>query len=148
MTALNEMTGAELLAHYNELSPTKRRAKFDSKEEAVRRIRALEPKAADKPKPVEAKAPEKPPAPPKKPKEEPSLGESKHKVKDGTQVLRVMADQNPRREGTEAHRHFEAMKGSITVEQYLEKFAEGDRRTARQWLYNTVKDGHVKLVGG
>lgn len=62
------------------------------------------------------------------------------------QVIRLKGD-NPRREGTDAHKHFEKMKGGITVGAYLKKFPEADRRTARQWLSNTIKSGHATLAG-
>lgn len=54
--------------------------------------------------------------------------------------------QNPRRPGTAAHAHFEEMTDGRTVGEYLEQFAPEDRRTAAQWLGNTVRDGHVKVV--
>jgi indole-3-glycerol phosphate synthase len=38
---LRAMSQVQLLAEYNRLSPTKRRAKFDSKQEAIARISAL-----------------------------------------------------------------------------------------------------------
>jgi len=70
-------------------------------------------------------------------------------------VIRVMspagADQgtwNPRRADTDAHRYFENMKGGITIREYLAKYSAADQRNARQWLYNTIKDGYVKTLGG
>lgn len=60
-------------------------------------------------------------------------------------TIKVITEKNPRREGTDAHRHYEVMRGGITVLQYLEKFAPEDRRTAAQWLSNTVRDGHVEV---
>jgi hypothetical protein len=38
---LRAMSQVQLLAEYNRLSPTKRRARFDSKQDAIRRISAL-----------------------------------------------------------------------------------------------------------
>jgi hypothetical protein len=55
---------------------------------------------------------------------------------------------NPRRPGTAAHDHLEKMKGGITIREYLAKFTADEQRTARQWLWNTIKDGHVKTLGG
>ncbi len=70
-------------------------------------------------------------------------------------VIRVVAPEgadpatwNPRRAGTDAHRHFENMKGGATIREYLAKYPEGEHRQARQWLYNTVRDGYVKTLGG
>lgn len=62
-------------------------------------------------------------------------------------VIRITVDENPRRTGSEAHKHFEAMKGGITIRDYLAKFPEEERRVARQWLYNTIKDGYAKTYG-
>lgn len=142
--ALEEMSGVELLAEYNRLSITKRKAKFDSKEEAIKRIRALVSEAKTAPTPAK----EKKTSPPKTAREESSMGEASRKVRGGESVIRlqVQGDRNPRREGSEAHRHYEAMRGGITVSQYLDKFEKKDRRTARQWLSNTVRDGFVKIL--
>jgi hypothetical protein len=51
---------------------------------------------------------------------------------------------NPRKENTHARDHFEQMRGNPTVREYLARFPADARRTARQWLYNTIRDGHVK----
>lgn len=137
---LEEMTGTELLARYNELSPTKRRAKFDSKEEAITRIRTLKPLVE------EVKAGEAKPKVKAREADGVVYAKTPTKVRGGQCVLRIMVDRNPRREGTEAHKHFEKMLGGITVEQYLAKFELEDRRTARQWLSNTIRDGFVELI--
>jgi len=70
-------------------------------------------------------------------------------------VIRVLAPEgvdpatwNPRRAGTDAHRHFENMKGGITIREYLAKYGPQEQRLARQWLYNTRTDGYVKTLGG
>ncbi|RPH72760.1 MAG: hypothetical protein EHM78_02320 [Myxococcaceae bacterium] len=63
------------------------------------------------------------------------------------QVIRLKADENPRREGTDAHAHYEKMRGGISIGKYLAKFPTAERRNARQWLTNTVRDGHISLVG-
>lgn len=69
-------------------------------------------------------------------------------------VIRIMAPAgvehavwNPRREGTEAHRHLENMKGGITIREYLAKYTAAEQRVARQWLWNTIRDGYVKTLG-
>ena len=69
------------------------------------------------------------------------------KSRRADRVIRILVDANPRRAGSEAHRHFEAMRGGITVGEYLAKFENGDRKKAAQWLWNTVDDGFVKLLG-
>lgn len=63
-------------------------------------------------------------------------------------VIRLQSKQNPRRKGTDAHEHFERMKGGPTISEYLAKF-KGDeaKKTARAWLQNTVRDGHAVLLG-
>lgn len=55
---------------------------------------------------------------------------------------------NPRKVGSNSHAYFEAMKGGITIREYLAKFTAADQRTARQWLWNTIQDGYAKTLGG
>lgn len=62
-------------------------------------------------------------------------------------VIRLIPEENPRRAGTHAHAHYEKMKGGITVAAYLKKFKPEERRNARQWLTNTIRDGHAKVLG-
>lgn len=62
-------------------------------------------------------------------------------------VIRLTTQDNPRRPGTDAHSHFEKMKGGVTVAAYLKKFKVDDRKVARQWLTNTIRDGHAKVLG-
>lgn len=69
------------------------------------------------------------------------------KSKRADRVIRTLVDANPRRPGSEAHKYFEAMKGGITVGEYLAKFDKSDHRRAAQWLWNTVNDGFIKLLG-
>lgn len=58
-------------------------------------------------------------------------------------VIKIVATENPRREGSQAHAHFEKMRGGITIREYLSRFSEADQKVARQWLWNTVQDGYV-----
>jgi hypothetical protein len=58
----------------------------------------------------------------------------------------IKVPRNPRREGTDAYDHFEAMQKAKTVGEYLSSFE--DRRKAQQWLSNTIRDGHVELADG
>jgi hypothetical protein len=122
------MNGAQLLEAYNKLSPTKRKAKFTNKEEAIKRIKPL------------LKTPEKPAA-----KKAATAKKTKAPSSSEDAVIRIKSDGNPRRDGTDAHLHFKAMMGGITVGKYLAKFE--DRKKAKQWLWNTVRDGHVELLG-
>jgi len=62
------------------------------------------------------------------------------------QVIRVTCA-NPRREGTEARRYFDAMVGGPTVGEYLAKFPTADHRKAIQWLWNTCRDGYAEVLG-
>jgi hypothetical protein len=55
-------------------------------------------------------------------------------------------DTYPRREGTDAARHWALMKDGISVREYLANFAPGiDARRARQWLFNHQRSGFVAL---
>lgn len=66
-------------------------------------------------------------------------------------VIRITVPEgvvNPYREGSDAAKHFDAMKGGITVREYLSKFSEDEQRTARQWLWNTTHRGYAKTLGG
>jgi len=168
---LEEMNALELLSLYNSLAGTARSAKFSSKAEAVEKIRRLQEAA---PAPMVGAAPDAPPAaaeakakvhkrtqaPKAKPASKPaakakemkaaSRAHKVHKVAQSGRmlegaVIRVLVDDNPRRAGTDAHKYFAAMLGGVSVEKYLDKFP--DRRKARQWLGNTVRDGYVKLIG-
>ena len=117
----DQMTGSQLVEEYNRMAAARGLPpvrKFESKAVAVRRCQAL----ASRPQ-VAAPSP------------------SKHRGR----VIRLKVDQNPRRPGTHAHRHFEAMVGSPTVGEYLAKFT--DQRTAAQWLWNTIRDGYAELLG-
>lgn len=121
------MSGPQLLVAYNQLVLSPRKAKFkDLKEGVARCERAYEEWAAKHRKVAE---------PPKK-----------ISASDG-RVIRLTSEENPRKPNTDAHRHWEAMKGSPTVAQYLDKFEADQRRRARQWLSNTIRDGHAKLLG-
>ena len=75
-----------------------------------------------------------------------SRSTARNRLRD-EQVIRLKVTENPRRPGTDVFRHFEAMKGSVTVGTYLSKFKVGDRWTARQWLHNTIADGLATVLG-
>ena len=60
--------------------------------------------------------------------------------------INIRVPRNPRRAGTDAYEHFEAMQKAKTVGEYLNSFE--DRRKAQQWLSNTIRDGHVELADG
>jgi hypothetical protein len=125
----SKMSGAELVDAYNSLAgltgQAPRTSKFSSKSEGVLRCQELQVR-------VDAMAPT-PPAP------KTSLKHQK--------IIRLLVGGNPRRPGTDAHRHFEAMVGSPTVGQYLDKFEATDRACAARWLWNTVRDGYAELLG-
>jgi len=131
LESLSGMNGAQLLEAYNKLSPTKRKAKFQNKEDALKRIKPLLKAAA--PATTTAVAAKK------------TAKKTKAAPADENRTIRIKSDGNPRREGTDAHLHFKAMMGGVTVEKYLSKFE--DRKKAKQWLWNTVRDGHVELLG-
>lgn len=143
------MTGAQLLAAYNELSVTKRKAKFSDRSQGVSACeRAWTAKHGAAPAPAAKAAEDKEKNVAKAAKD---LRARANGPDEGTRSkrllmkIKLLAAKNPRREGTDAHRHFEAMRGGVTVGAYLEKFKPADRRTAAQWLSNTVRDGHAKV---
>jgi len=53
---------------------------------------------------------------------------------------------NPRRKGTGAHKHFEIMSRSPTVQRYFTKFKPADRKNAAAYLYSNVRQGYAKFV--
>ena len=61
-------------------------------------------------------------------------------------TITLNQEENPRRAATDAFRHYEAMRGDITVGDYLAKFKPEDRRKAAQWLSNTVRDKFVRVA--
>lgn len=155
---LSLMNQAELLVEYNRLSPTKRKAKFKSKEEGVARIMAIVPPAPAAILPVISTVADAPKSKvregPTEKKTDKKLNGAKREPKNvrarqAEVVIRILTPDgaNPRREETAAYDHFEKMRGGITVREYLSRFSEKDQRVARQWLWNTIKDGHVKTLG-
>lgn len=159
-----EMSGPGLLAEYNKLSPTKRKAKFSDRaqgvaacerawEQASPEVRAAAAAGGKVSKEIRQSTQltgEAPKVSVAKPPEPPSTGapRAEGKARSAKLAMRItiVTQKNPRREGTDAHRHYEAMRGGPTVSEYLERFSPEDRRTAAQWLSNTVRDGHVKVV--
>ena len=57
--------------------------------------------------------------------------------------LKVIAKENPHREGTLAHRTFEAYKGCSTVDEFLAACAKKDLDPG--YLRSHVRDGHVSV---
>ncbi len=73
-----------------------------------------------------------------------TAGTGRGRPRQGT-TIKILTEgkKNPRREGSDAHAHFEAMKKHSKVSDYLDSFK--DRKKASQWLWNTVRDGHVSV---
>lgn len=68
----------------------------------------------------------------------------KTKITGGATI--VAQDKNPRKPGSAGHEHYERMRGGITVAAYIARHkSEKDKKTARQWLSNTIRDGFVAL---
>jgi hypothetical protein len=135
-TDLTTLSGAELLALYNLHSPTKRKAKFQTKDEAIARVKSVLPAA----KPAKEPKADKPAKAAKAPKTTKASGKNAKVIR-----IKTADGENPRRPGTDAFTHFEKMKGGVDIETYLSAFE--DRRKARQWLWNTIRDGHVEVLG-
>lgn len=173
---LEEMSSQELLELYNSLAHRPRTARFSTRSQAIAKIREYQaargegeaardvhPAREATPRVTEAKAKvakktsAKPAAKdaPKAAKASAKTSAKKittrpHKVSQSGRmmdqsIIRVLVDSNPRRKGTDAYSYFTKMMGSPTVEKYLHNFQ--DRRKARQWLGNTIRDGYVKLIG-
>jgi hypothetical protein len=76
-----------------------------------------------------------------------TTGAWKMKPTDKIEVVPNEAGKNPHREGSQAAAHWEAAKKAKTVQAYLDKFPDTERKTARQWLGNfIVRLGTVKLT--
>jgi hypothetical protein len=139
-------TDLQLLEEYNKFSPTKRRARFKTKELAIKSI--LQAKAmVDAAPPARAK---------KAAKRVAGLKRSPKNVRARMAglVIQIVTQVNPYRDAddstgrkeSKAHAHYEKMRGGITVLDYLAKFTEQDQKNARQYLWNAIQDGHVKTV--
>jgi hypothetical protein len=87
-----------------------------------------------------------PAPPPPEEEEEPS----KRFRMDSLVIKIITADEiNPHGPGSKAYKHFEQMRGGITVGEYRSRFSTPKaKRTARQWLWNEINDGHVITQGG
>lgn len=145
----SEMTGPQLVDVYNRMAlavGARPITKFESRIVGIERCKKLAKNVTVDP-PVENPGKEQfveeavAPVPAKPPLPEAS------RSKKSSRVIRLLCKENPRREGTDAHKYFEAMKGSPTVGEYLAKFPTGDQKKAAQWLWNTCRDGHAELLG-
>jgi hypothetical protein len=131
----NKMTGQQLLDAYNAMAGKPRKSKFHTREDGVAacdQLWALRKPVAEIPKKAEAKK---------------DNGVKKSNGGSAKLALKItlVTPVNPRRDNTDAFRHFEAMRGDITVGDYLAKFKPEDRRKAAQWLSNTVRDKFVRV---
>jgi len=154
----NTMTGQQLLAAYNAMAGQPRKSKFHTREDGVV---ACEKLWAEK-KPAKVKVTSHPVANPdnvkltfepeaKKNGNGKAKGDGKAPKKSSRLDLKItlLVEDNPRRVSpngpTDAHKHFEAMRGGITIREYLAKFKPEDRRKAGQWLSNTKRDKFVRV---
>jgi len=136
------MTAGELTAEFNRLTGQDKK-KFSTKTEALnavtnaqRNIAARSPNVTS----IDTSVVEEPAPNRRAPKNV--------RARNAEEVIRIAVDHNPYRDGTDAHDHFEKMRGGITVREYLAKFPEKDQRVARQWLWNTKNKNFVKTIGG
>ena len=141
-----ELTGKQLVAEYNAMAAKLGRPvvkKFEDKRTAVARCEALQAILTDRPT-AEMVADE--------PRKSIAIAPTKKAAKVKTVVRHALRDDRAirtlgpfvGREGTDRQAHFLKM-GGCTVAQYLGKFPEEKRKTARHWLYNLVKDGLVEV---
>jgi hypothetical protein len=137
--ALDTLSLRELLDEYNRVSPTGRRAQFKSKAEAINRIAVLLPSRAEDTAAAIVEEATRASAPRTRKRKGKEV-----RIHQAALVIKILAEINPRREGTDAHRHYEDMRGGITVSQYLDRYPLAERRKARQWLWNTIRDGYAE----
>lgn len=162
------LNGQALVDTYNQYVSNWRKAKFSSKEQGVKAcekafsdfvkkngytvfeedqvpvyIAAKEKEAAEVAK-LEKKVviEEKIDAPPPSNAPKRIAGRIKHHW-----VIKIIAPTNPRREKSKGWHHFETMRSVHTVGEYLAQYETIEaRKTAAQWLGNTVRDGFIQLV--
>lgn len=140
--ALDQMTTAQLNDEYvrrgGQIHGTR---PFRTKGAALNAVRTLILEASRRPPP--------PPPPPTAVPVNPDEAQQSKRSKMQDMTIRIVTEGNPRRPGSASHRHFELMRSSPTVRDYLSYFdTKDEKRVARQWLYNTVQDGHVEIVKG
>ena len=127
----DNLTGAELLDAYNTLcgltGDPPRKAKFHDREQGIARCEALQ-----------AKLPQPPPTKAPPVVERPSLARLAKRI-------RLQGGDNPHREGTRAHKYFEAMRGGPTIGEYLDKFE--DRDDANLYLWTECRNGRAEVLG-
>jgi len=71
----------------------------------------------------------------------------KAEVKKTLKSIKVIEKQNPRRPGTAAHKFYDAMAKSKTVDAYLGRFKDKKaRRNAALWLNANIRDGYAKVA--
>lgn len=126
------MSSEELLAAYNDLSETKRRAKFPTKAAGVKAVeRAWEERH-----------------PPRKAKKAEGGQKAPRQSRRADMKLVLKTEENPRRPNTEGFNYFEALRGAETVADYLAKFDDKGPKVARDariWLRYHQNQGHVEL---
>jgi hypothetical protein len=135
----SKMTGQQLLDAYNAMAGKPRKSKFHTREDGVtacEQLWALQKPVVEIKKDNGGKAVAKDNGVKKKN----NGGSAKLALK-----ITLVTKDNPRRDNTDAFRHFEAMRGDITVGDYLAKFKPEDRRKAAQWLSNTVRDKFARV---
>jgi len=115
-----KMSLDEQLAAYNEMSETKRKSKFKN---VAQGAAALEAEWARQNPPAE------------------------RKPKDADKKIKILADGNPRREGTKGYEFFATFAKSKTVAEYLGSYPDKtDARDARLWMNSNIKAGYAELV--
>lgn len=115
-----KMTLDEQLEAYNAMSETKRKSKFKTIEQGAAALKAEWER-------------QNPPA--------------DRKPKNADKGIKVLAEGNPRREGTKGHEYFAALAASKTVGEYLSKYEDPtENRDARLWMNSNIKAGHVELT--
>jgi hypothetical protein len=123
-----QMNGQQLLDAYNAMSLTKRKSKFQTKQDAVKACERLWAEKAPQPAP---KAPRARPV-----RTTTSRLQMKIYPAGGDKTLRPNSD---------GQKHLDKMKGEPTIGEYLSKFSPEARRTASQWLSNLIRYNLVRV---
>lgn len=151
----NEMTGPELVKEYNKMvrslpgSGLRPVIKFADRYTGAKRCRALAETLAENARRevnvittvvADTRSGTEPAA-------KPAVKPAGKLAARGAMLIKPLKEGNPKREGSDGARYYDAMVRTKTVGAYLGEYPAGKpRRTANQWMGNFVREGFIKLV--